>query len=169
VENITWDDASEFCLRLSALTGRKYRLPTEAEWEYACRAGTVTPFHFGEVTLSQLLNYCGSYPFGLSVKGICREQTMPVGSMSTANEFGLYDMHGNVWEWCADSWHDNYDAAPSDGSAWEAGGEAGYRVMRGGSWMTFGYRARSATRAKAPANSKASDHGFRVVVEVASN
>jgi formylglycine-generating enzyme required for sulfatase activity len=169
VENITWDEAMEFCLRLSALTGKKYRLPSEAEWEYACRAGTTTPFHFGEITSSWLLNYCGSYPFGTVAKGVCREQTTPIGYMEVANAFGLYDMHGNVWEWCADPWHDNYINAPSDGSVWEGGVFSSYRVMRGGSWMTFGYRARSALRASAAPNSKASDHGFRVVAEAAHN
>jgi formylglycine-generating enzyme required for sulfatase activity len=165
VENVTWDEVTEFCLRLSVLTGKKYRLPSEAEWEYACRAGTATPFHFGEKTASWLLNYCGTYPFGSIAKGICREQTSPVGSMEVANAFGLYDMHGNVWEWCADSWHDNYLNAPADGSLWERGGAANFRVMRGGSWMTFGYRARSAARASAAPNSKATDHGLRVVAE----
>jgi formylglycine-generating enzyme required for sulfatase activity len=169
VENITWDEAMEFCLRLSALTGKKYRLPSEAEWEYTCRAGTVTPFHFGEITASWLLNYCGSYPFGSVAKGVCREQTTPVGYLEVANAFGLYDMHGNVWEWCADSWHDNYTNAPSNGSVWEGGVNKSDRVMRGGSWMTFGYRARSATRASAAPNSKANDHGFRVVAEAANN
>jgi formylglycine-generating enzyme required for sulfatase activity len=104
VEQVNWYDAVEFCARLSKLTGREYRLPSEAEWEYACRAGTTTPFYFGETITGELANYDAS-------------ETTPVGQF-TPNVFGLYDMYGNVWEWCADTWHDNYDGAPSDGSVW---------------------------------------------------
>jgi formylglycine-generating enzyme required for sulfatase activity len=106
VEQVSWYDAIEFCDRLSRKTGKPYRLPSEAEWEYACRAGTTTPFHFGETITSELANYNANYTYGAGVKGIYREQTTPVGSFGVANSFGLYDMHGQVWEWCADHWHD---------------------------------------------------------------
>ena len=115
VETISWLDAEEFCQRLSHHTGRLYRLPSEAEWEYACRAGTTTPFHFGETISPEFANYNGEYTYGNGEKGVYRKQTTPVGSFQVANPFGLYDIHGNVWEWCADDWHKNYQGAPSDG------------------------------------------------------
>ena len=117
VEQVNWYDAVEFCARLSRETGREYILPSEAEWEYACRAGTTTPFHFGETITTDLANYNGNYTYGSGPKGVYREETTPVGSFSP-NAFGLSDMHGNVWEWCEDNWHNNYEGAPTDGSAW---------------------------------------------------
>src|SRR5919199_600622 len=108
VEQVFWDEAVEFCQRLSKKTGRSYRLPSEAEWEYACRAGTTTPFHFGETITSDLANYNGNFIYGSESKGIFRQETTAVGSFQVANAFGLYDMHGNVWEWCADYWHENH-------------------------------------------------------------
>jgi formylglycine-generating enzyme required for sulfatase activity len=118
VERVSWYDCVEFCARLSQYTGWNYRLPSEAEWEYACRAGTTTPFHFGETITTDLANYNGNHIYGAGVKGEYREETTPVGSFQVANAFGLYDMHGNVWEWCLDQWHDSYEGAPSDGQAW---------------------------------------------------
>ena len=106
VQKVNWCQAVEFCERLSKLTGRNYRLPSEAEWEYACRAGTTTPFYFGETITPELANYCGNYTYGEGPIGEYRNQTTPVGQFS-ANGFGLYDMHGNVWEWCADEWNGN--------------------------------------------------------------
>ncbi|MFM9160298.1 MAG: formylglycine-generating enzyme family protein, partial [Dolichospermum sp.] len=97
VERVSWHDAVEFCARLSNYTKRPYRLPSEAEWEYACRAGTTTPFHFGETMTTDLANYNGNYTYGDGSKGVYREETTEVGSFKIANEFGLYDMHGNVW------------------------------------------------------------------------
>jgi formylglycine-generating enzyme required for sulfatase activity len=107
VETVSWNDAVEFCKRLSQKTGRTYRLPSEAEWEYACRAGTSTPFHFGETITADLANYHSEVAYASAPTKKARGQTTPVGSFS-ANAFGLYDMHGNVWEWCQDIWYDNY-------------------------------------------------------------
>jgi len=117
VERVTWFDAVEFCDRLFEHTGKKYRLPSEAEWEYACRAGTTTPFHYGETITSELANYKASDTYAKEKKGEYRRKTTPVRSF-TPNRFGLYDMHGNVWEWCADPFHNNYKGAPTDGSVW---------------------------------------------------
>ncbi|WP_445252075.1 MULTISPECIES: SUMF1/EgtB/PvdO family nonheme iron enzyme [unclassified Microcoleus] len=132
VENVNWDQAVEFCQKLSEKTGKTYRLPAEAEWEYACRAGTTTPFYFGDTITPDLVNYDGNHPYGGAPKGLYRQQTTDVGSFPP-NSFGLYDMHGNVWEWCSDKWHDNYNGAPTDGSSWETGTDNN-RVLRGGSW-----------------------------------
>ncbi|MBD2303023.1 formylglycine-generating enzyme family protein [Nostoc sp. FACHB-190] len=134
VESVKWEEAKEFCKRLSRKTGREYRLPTEAEWEYGCRAGTTTPFHFGETITAEIANYNGEDVYGDGVKGEYRKQTTPVGYFQVANNFGLYDMHGNVWEWCEDDWHDSYKGAPNDGSAWIASGTSNIKVRRGGSW-----------------------------------
>ncbi|WP_367119913.1 SUMF1/EgtB/PvdO family nonheme iron enzyme [Microcoleus sp. PH2017_27_LUM_O_A] len=163
VEQVSWDDAIEFCLRLSQLTGRNYRLPSEAEWEYACRAGTTTPFYFGDTVTPDLVNYNGNYSYGSAPKGIWREKTTAVGSFPP-NGFGLYDMHGNVWEWCQDVWHDNYNGAPTDGSAWESGGDNTKRLMRGGSWNYLARICRAALRAwDSPITRSSEFIGFRVV------
>ncbi len=145
VEQVSWEDAQEFCDRLSKKTGREYRLPTEAEWEYACRAGTTTPFHFGETISTDLANYDGNYTYGEGVKGESRGQTTPVGYFKVANAFGLSDMHGNVWEWCEDDWHEDYENAPTDGSA-RFSEEGNRKVIRGGSWTDNPTFSRSAYR-----------------------
>ena len=151
IEEVSWNEAVEFCDRLSQKTGRKYRLPSEAEWEYACRAGTTTPFHFGETLTTDLANY-----------GHKRKQTTYVGKFSPS-AFGLYDMHGNVWEWCADHWHDNYQGALADGSVWVTGGDSKRRVRRGGSWISYPRDCRSAYRT-ADAPPFCNDAvGFRIV------
>ena len=162
VEQVSWDDAIEFCARLSQLTGRNYRLPSEAEWEYACRAGTTTPFYFGETITPDLLNYNGNYSYGSAPKGIWRGKTTAVGSFPP-NAFGLYDMHGNVSEWCQDVWHDNYNGAPTDGSAWESGGDNTKLLVRGGSWYVIPYFLRSAYRGPSVPVNVLNDRGFRVV------
>ena len=146
VEQVSWHEAIEFCARLCQKTGREYRLPSEAEWEYACRAGTTTPFHFGETITTELANYNGNYTYGDGPKGQYREATTEVGSFKVANAFGLSDMHGNVWEWCQDVWHDSYEGAPTDGSAWVEGGNQNLRVRRGGSWDYTPRYCRSACR-----------------------
>ncbi|WP_017714841.1 SUMF1/EgtB/PvdO family nonheme iron enzyme [Kamptonema formosum] len=159
VENVSWNDAVEFCSRLSQKTGTTYRLPSEAEWEYACRAGTTTPFHFGETITPDLVNYNGNNPYGSAPKGLYRQETTPVGSFPP-NAFGLYDMHGNVWEWCSDPWHGSYQGAPSDGSSWEASGNDN-RVHRGGSWGNRAVLCRSASRDWNSAGDRYGSLGFR--------
>jgi formylglycine-generating enzyme required for sulfatase activity len=150
VESVSWDDATEFCRKLSARTGREYRLPSEAEWEYAARAGTTTPFAFGETITPEVVNYEGNHPYASAAKGTYREKTVPGGSLGVANAFGLFDMHGNVQEWCQDWYHESYAAtagdAPTDGSAWLSGGEQKYRVLRGGSYINYAIYLRSASR-----------------------
>ncbi len=163
IENVSWNDAVEFCVRLSQKTGRSYRLPSEAEWEYACRAGTTTPFHFGDTVTPDLVNYNGNYPYGSAPKGIYRETTTAVGSFPP-NSFGLYDMHGNVWEWCQDIYHDNYNGAPIDGSAWESGGDSKNRVLRGGSWNSNVVNCRSALHDGYSAGIRLRNIGFRVAL-----
>jgi formylglycine-generating enzyme required for sulfatase activity len=163
VESITWFEAIEFCDRLSRKTGKAYRLPSEAEWEYACRAGTKTPFHFGDTLSTEIANYDGNYTYGQGVKGEYRQQTTPVGKFP-ANAFGLHDMHGNVWEWCADHWHGSYDRAPQDGSVWETGGNSDYRLLRGGSWNSSPAYCRSAIRYFNDPARRVNYIGFRVVL-----
>ncbi|MFI0403988.1 MAG: formylglycine-generating enzyme family protein, partial [Cyanobium sp.] len=159
VERVSWDDAREFCSRLSQRTGRRYTLPSEAQWEYACRAGTTTPFAFGETITPDLANYRGSETDGQDGKGEVRAQTTPVG-MFPANAWGMQDMHGNVWEWCLDHWHESYEGAPEDGSAWlsDKGG-----LLRGGSWRFGPGVCRSACRNHYPPDSAYDVIGFRVV------
>ncbi len=162
VKSVSWNDAQEFCKKLSEQTGRAYRLPSEAEWEYACRAGTTTPFYFGETITSGHVNYDGTCTYGKGSRGQFREQTTEVGSF-LPNGFGLYDMHGNVWEWCADRWHGSYNGAPTDGSAWMTGDQELY-VLRGGSWFGGPGYCRSARRnGNAPPGLRLNDFGFRVV------
>jgi formylglycine-generating enzyme required for sulfatase activity len=155
VESVSWYDAVEFCERLASHTKRPYRLPSEAEWEYACRAGTVTAFHFGETIITDVANYRGtdnkeynwSGSYGRGVKGIYKEQTTEVGSFGVANAFGLYDMHGNVWEWCADHWHENYAEAPTNGIPWRYDtNDNQTMLLRGGSWYHNSLVCRSAYR-----------------------
>ena len=177
----------EFCDRLSQRTGRSYTLPSEAQWEYACRAGTATPFAFGETLTAELANYNARETYGNGPKGKYRLQTTPVG-MFPANAWGLHDMHGNVWEWCLDDWHGSYEGAPEDGSAWridetgldrgkgeerrrkgrESGGAgketgAGTRLLRGGSWFNDPGNCRSACCSLALPGVAINSVGFRVV------
>jgi formylglycine-generating enzyme required for sulfatase activity len=162
VVGVSWSDAVEFCERLAQKTGRPYRLPSEAEWEYACRAGTTTPFYFGKTITSEVANYDATYTYGAGPKGEYRNGTTPVDHFGMANAFGLSDMHGNVWEWCLDHWHRNYDGAPPDGSAWIEGGDSSYRVLRGGSWNFHPRYCRSAYRYGYFPDSRYNDNGFRV-------
>ncbi|MEA5517076.1 SUMF1/EgtB/PvdO family nonheme iron enzyme [Nodularia sp. UHCC 0506] len=162
VERISWYDADEFCKRLSQKTGRDYRLPSESEWEYACRAGTVTHFHFGDIITTEVANYDGNYTYGNSPKGQYRQKTRPVGSFPP-NAFGLYDMHGNLWEWCLDTWHSNYKDAPDNGAAWIDNDNQSRRLLRGGSWLNNPGGCRSAYRYYVNPDYAYSFIGFRVV------
>jgi formylglycine-generating enzyme required for sulfatase activity len=174
VEQVSWEDSKAFCDRLSQRTGQTFRLPSEAEWEYACRAGTTTPFYFGETITPDLVNYNGDNPYGDAPKGKYRQETTPVGSFPP-NAFGLYDMHGNVWEWCEDVWHENYEGAPTDGSVWEAkkgggllsnllGGGENRRLLRGGSWYNYAVWCRAAPRHVLTPDSRYYFIGLRVVL-----
>lgn len=162
VVGVTWHDAQQYVRWLSEQTGHAYRLPSEAEWEYACRAGTRTSFSFGEEINTSLANYDGNYSYNGSPKGEYRKGTTPAGEFP-ANPWGLFDMHGNVWEWVQDVVHDNYVGAPGDGSAWEEGGHQGRRMLRGGSWLYNPRYLRSALRNGFAANLSNDIVGFRVV------
>ncbi|MEM7770487.1 MAG: SUMF1/EgtB/PvdO family nonheme iron enzyme [Cyanobacteria bacterium P01_A01_bin.37] len=162
VVSVDWDDAIAFCEKLSQQTGRLYRLPSEAEWEYACRAGTTTPFHFGETITTDLANYNGNFTYGNAPLGEYRRKPTSVGSFSS-NTFGLYDMHGNVWEWCQDQWHENYQGAPTDGSARIDSGDSNRRLLRGGSWNYDSRICRAANRVRGLADFRLNNIGFRVV------
>jgi formylglycine-generating enzyme required for sulfatase activity len=170
VERVSWDEAQEFCRRLSVKSGREYRLPSEAEWEYACRAGTTTPFHFGETLDSEIANYDAQTEdtnfkpvYGDGKKGEYRGETTEVG-IFPANEWGLQDMHGNVWEWCEDDWHNSYEGAPTDGSAWpEENRTETMRLLRGGSWVNSPWGCRSAYRSYDMRDHRSYGIGFRVV------
>jgi formylglycine-generating enzyme required for sulfatase activity len=167
VEQVTWQAARQFCQRLAAKTGDLYRLPSEAEWEYACRAGTNTAFFFGNTLSAEMANY--------RAQGWKTEQSMPLPKNSNAvmhdgptvvgsfppNAFGIYDMHGNVWEWCEDGWHDNYTGAPIDGTAW-SNRDSDKRLLRGGSWDNYSRSCRSALRFKWSADSSNAYIGFRI-------
>jgi formylglycine-generating enzyme required for sulfatase activity len=165
VTQVSWHDAVEFCDRLSQKTGHEYRLPTEAEWEYACRAGTTTPFHFGETITSTLANYDARESYRSKPQG-SEATTTPVGSFQVANPFGLFDMHGNVWEWCLDQWHENYDNAPTTGDVWLYSSENQNRVMRGGSLLNDPSMCRSSSRLYKNASETFKHVGFRIVFSV---
>jgi len=156
VERVNWFDAMEFCARLSAHTGQPYTLPSEAHWEYACRAGTSTPFNFGYTITTDLAN------FHSGPQGDYREETTEVDSFPP-NGFGLYDMHGNVLEWCLDHWHESYEGAPADGSAWVTEGDSDRRMLRGGSWFYNPRHCRCAARSDSNPDFRSFNIGFRVV------
>lgn len=160
VEKVSWEEAMEFCKRLSQRSEREYTLPSEAQWEYACRAGTTTPFYFGPTVTIDLANYNSAHTYGKGPKGKYREQTTEVGRL-WPNGFGLYDMHGNVWEWCLDDWHDSYKGAPADGSEWKSSGER--KVLRGGSWHDDPTYCRAAFRLRTSRVLRSNTIGFRVI------
>jgi formylglycine-generating enzyme required for sulfatase activity len=155
VINVTWIDAKRYVAWLSRMTSKPYRLLSEAEWEYAARAGTQTKYSWGEEIGegNANCNGCGSKWDS--------QQTAPAGSF-IPNPFGLYDMHGNVWEWVEDPWHESYNGAPSDGSAWAEDGDRSLRTLRSGSWDLNPEMLRSAARSKNSSDVRSSFAGFRV-------
>ena len=175
VEKVSWLDTQEFLQKLSQQTQRNYRLPSEAEWEYACRARSTTPFSFGETISSEIANYCAqdrkfgneSYMgnYGDGNLGEFRNKTTHVDDFPP-NAFGLYDMHGNLYEWCLDHWHFNYENAPSDGSAWLSDDDNSARVRRGGSWNYDPCNCRSANRHCNKPSVNYTNCGFRVTCEL---
>ncbi|MDE5098852.1 MAG: bifunctional serine/threonine-protein kinase/formylglycine-generating enzyme family protein [Trichodesmium sp. St16_bin4-tuft] len=168
VERVSWDEAKKFCQKLSQITGKKYSLPSESQWEYACKAKTTTPFSFGETITSGLVNYYGSYTYADAPKGTYRKKTTDVG-IFPPNALGLYDMHGNVWEWCADEWHKNYYGAPTDGSVWLDGNQ-NLSPQRGGSLVNYPDLCRSSFRLYFNIrDERSSTTGFRVVCNTGRN
>lgn len=161
VENVSWNDVQDFLKKLNARSGQRYRLLSEAEWEYAARAGAPTPFHTGQAINGRQANFNDDFTYNGDAKGLYREKTVSVGSFKP-NAFGLFDMHGNVWEWVQDAWHDNYEHAPTDGSAWESGGVQSRRVRRGGSWHSIPRYLRSAMRYWSTPDDLNNSIGFRL-------
>jgi formylglycine-generating enzyme required for sulfatase activity len=173
VERVSWFEAIEFCRRLARFTGKKYHLPSEARWEYACRAGTTTPFHCGETLTAERANYFAAYdPYADEAGSLYRARTTPVNSFAP-NAFGLHDTHGNVCEWCADAWHRNYEGTPPlDGDPWLAPDRRlsprlqPARLVRGGSWGDEARHCRSANRTFCLPEKRYSVLGFRVALAV---
>lgn len=179
VEQVSWYEAVEFCERLKKRTKRPYRLPSEAEWEYACRAGTTTPFAFGRTLTPEVATYdnrrrydgSATYDGSLTYSSPDEDssylrKTTPTDHFGIANAFGLCDMHGNVLEWCTDHWHGNYEDAPTDGSAWLSADESSNRLLRGGSWSDLLRICRSAPRLDFKPDVRDNDIGFRVCCPV---
>ena len=164
VERVSWNDAQKFCQALSKQTGRRYHLPTETQWEYACRAGTVTPFSLGETLTIDVANYNGEHIFREEPRGIYFHSTSQGGKFPP-NAFGLYDMHGNLWEWCEDNWLDDYSSSPRDSSSYQ-NKDSLYRVARGGSWHEPPQLCRSAARLRILESEADEFTGFRVVCDV---
>ena len=157
----TWKAVQRYVEWLSRKTGEKYRLLSESEWEYVARGGTTGPFHTGATISTSQANYNGRYTYGSGRKGEYRRRTIPVGRFP-ANDFGLHDVHGNVWEWTMDCWNESYAGAPADGSAWARGGDCSQRVLRGGSWIDRPRNLRSANRSRKATGTQGSYYGFRV-------
>ena len=162
VINVNWHEAKAYAAWLSEQTGKRYRLPSESEWEYAARAGTETAYSWGDE-----IN-CSQARYGRRYGGECSNSgdgPVPVGSFEP-NPFRLYDLHGNVWEWVEDCWHDNYEGAPSDGNAWTGGDDDSLRVMRGGAWFSYPRYVRSAVRFGDPPSRHSIAYGFRLVQDL---
>ncbi len=163
VERVSWNDAQKFCQRLSQRIGHPYQLPSETQWEYACRAGMSTLFSFGETLTVEVANFNGEHTFRDEPRGFYFHSTNEGGKFPP-NAFGLYDMHGNLWEWCADSWLDDYSSSPRDGSSYQ-NKDSKYRVVRGGSWHEPAILCRSATRLRVLETDADEVMGFRVVCD----
>ncbi len=163
VERVSWEDAQKFCGQLSRKTGRNYHLPSETQWEYACRSGTQTTFSFGETLTTDIANFNGEHTFRDEPRGIYFHATN-AGGKFPPNAFGLHDMHGNLWEWCADTWLEDYSSSPRDGSAYQDH-ESSSGVVRGGSWHEPPKLCRSAARLRVSQFEADEFMGFRVVCE----
>ncbi|MEB3174183.1 MAG: formylglycine-generating enzyme family protein [Cyanobacteriota bacterium] len=177
VEQVTWRQAAEFCQRLARHLDLPLRLPTEGEWEYACRGGTSTPFHFGPTITTDLANYsgvdweyqgqiCNRGAYGQGPLGVDRRETTPADYFQICNPLGLGDLHGNVREWCADPWHPNYLHRPPAGEVWPSAEAAPDRVVRGGSWNRGPQHCRSASRGHFPEETALYDLGFRLALTI---
>src|SRR5512142_2941261 len=163
VERVSWEDVQRFCQKLARKTDRPYRLPSETEWEYACRAGTTSPFSFGETITIAVVRYNGMHTFRDEAPGQYPHVTSKGGTFPP-NAFGLYDMHGNLWEWCADNWLDDYSSSPRDNNSYQ-NKDSRYRVARGGSWHEPPALCRSATRLKVLQTDADEVMGLRVACE----
>lgn len=165
VDSVSWNDCQELIKKLNLRDpGNNYRLPSESEWEYSCRAGTTTPFNTGTTINTDQANSHDNCTYGSGVEGVYHGESTPLKSFSP-NSWGLYDMHGNVWEWCEDRWHGNHEGAPTDGSAWVEGDND--RVLRGGSWYHYSKCCRSAARGNDdPSYNRDIDYGFRLALSV---
>jgi formylglycine-generating enzyme required for sulfatase activity len=160
VERVSWEDAQRFCQQLSKKCSRAYQLPSESQWEYSCRAGSNTPFSYGETITSDVANFNGEHTFRAEPRGVYRHTTTEAGTFPP-NSFGLYDMHGNLWEWCADNWLDDYSSSPRESSAYQHK-DSRHRVARGGSWHEPPTLCRSAARLKILQSDADEFTGFRV-------
>ena len=158
--NVSWDDAEAYIAWLAKKTGKPYRLLSEAEREYVTRAGTTTPFWWGSSISTSQANYNGNYTYGNGQRADSRQRTVPVYSFAL-NPWGLYQVHGNAWEWTEDCYHDSYSGAPTDGSAWISG-DCGRHVLRGGSWNLHPDDLRSADRSGGYNGTRTYGLGFRV-------
>lgn len=177
VEQVSWEEAQEFCWRLSVLSKKDYQLPSEAQWEYACRAGTETAYHFGPNLTNELanfrksishdesVNYDGSSNYNIDIPSSYSDSGTTDVGVYPANRWGLYDMHGNVWEWCKDDWHDDYSYAPEDGSAWISENHS-TKLMRGGSWVNIPRGCRSSYRNYNSYDFRDNGVGFRLCCTV---
>lgn len=160
VINISWNDTQNYLKWLNTVTGLRYRLPTEAEWEYVARSGGTAPFSTGGSISSSQANFNGEHPYGDGQKGVYRRKTLPVGSFAP-NSVGVYDIHGNVYEWVEDCWSPTHAGGPIDGGA-RLDGDCKYRIMRGGSWVTHGYQMRASKRLRYTKDYRYDDYGFRI-------
>jgi formylglycine-generating enzyme required for sulfatase activity len=163
VERMSWKDAQNFCKRLSEATAREYRLPSESQWEYACRAGATTPFHYGETLTVEVANFNGEHVFRQEPRGYYRHVTTEGGTFPP-NTFGLCDMHGNLWEWCEDNWMDDYSSSPRDGNSYQKRDDP-FRVARGGSWHEPPGLCRSASRLRVLQSEADEVMGLRVICD----
>lgn len=166
VEQVSWKDAQTFCDRLSKSARRHYQVPSETQWEYACRAGTITPFSFGKTLTIDVANFNGEHTFREEPRGFYRHTTTQGGTFPP-NAFGLHDLHGNLWEWCADNWLDDYSSSPRDSSSYQSKDNR-YRAVRGGSWHEPPDLCRSASRLKVLESEADEFMGFRLVCDVSA-